>query len=133
MTKQLNMRPREVHFRAHCIGARLGKPLAEAILIVVRKSESRSPAIGELTLSQRDTYEMFDRLPREAAKHKLPGATADHKDMCDELGLSSASAGVARIPNVGDCMADAVARHSGVLLPCQGRIFARTDIRPTRP
>ena len=87
MTKQLNIRNDEIYRRAHRIAARLGKPLAEAMLIVLRECESRLPEVDELTPSQRTTYEMLKRLTREAAKHKPPDATSEHDDMYDEFGL----------------------------------------------
>jgi len=87
MTKQLNIRNDEVYRRAHRIAARLGKPLAEAMLLVLREYETGLPDVDEFTPSQRETYEMFKRLTREAAKHKLPGTTSDHEDMYDEFGL----------------------------------------------
>jgi hypothetical protein len=87
MTKQLNIRNDEVYHRAHRIAARLGKPLAEAMLIVLSEYESGLPVVDELRPSQRATYEMLKRLTREAAKHKLPDATSDHGDMHDEFGL----------------------------------------------
>lgn len=87
MTKQLNIRSDEVYDRAHRIAARLGKPLSEAMLIVLREYESKIPEVDELTPSQRATYDMLQSLTREAAKHKLPGATSDHDDLYDEFGL----------------------------------------------
>jgi hypothetical protein len=87
MTKQLNIRNDEVYRRAHRIAARLGKPMAEAMLVVLREYESGLPQVDELTPSQRSTYEMLRRLTREAAKHKLPDAAPSHDDMYDEFGL----------------------------------------------
>jgi hypothetical protein len=87
MKKQLNIRNDEVYHRAHRIAARLGKPLTEAMLIVLREFESGLPAVDQLTPSQHATYEMFKQLTREAAKHKLPDATSDHDEMYDEFGL----------------------------------------------
>jgi len=87
MTKQLNIRNDEVYLRAHRIAARLGKPLAEAILIVLREYESGLPEVEGSTPPQRDTYDILHRPTREAAKHKLPDATFDHDEMYDEFGL----------------------------------------------
>lgn len=47
----------------------------------------RLPAVEELTPTQRRKYEKLRALSREAAKHKLPGATSDHGDMYDDFGL----------------------------------------------
>ena len=47
----------------------------------------RLPTVEELTPTQRAEYEKLRALSREAAKHKLPGATSDHSDMYDEFGL----------------------------------------------
>jgi hypothetical protein len=46
----------------------------------------RLPTVEELTPAQRAEYEALRASSREAAKHKLPGATSDH-DMYDESGL----------------------------------------------
>jgi hypothetical protein len=43
--------------------------------------------VDEMTPTQRAGYEALRALSREAAKHKLPGATSDHRDMYDENGL----------------------------------------------
>ena len=45
-------------------------------------------AVEELTPAQRKAYERLRALSREAAKHKIPGATSDRRDMYDEFGLS---------------------------------------------
>lgn len=87
MTRQLNIRDDEVYHRAHRIAARLGRPLTEAMRIVLRQYESRLPEIDELTPSQRTTCKLLRGLTRQATKHKLPEATADYDDMYDELGL----------------------------------------------
>lgn len=87
MTKQLNIRNDEAYQRAHLIAARLGKPLAEAMVIVLRGYETGLPHVDGLTPPQRATYEMLKRLTREAAKDKLPDAVSDHVDMYDEFGL----------------------------------------------
>ena len=47
----------------------------------------RVSSLEELTPEQRADYEALRRLAREAAAHKIPGATSDHRDMYDEFGL----------------------------------------------
>ena len=50
-------------------------------------AHGRLPTVEELTAAQRATYEYLRALSRESAKNKLPGATSDHSDMYDEVGL----------------------------------------------
>lgn len=45
------------------------------------------PGEDDLTPERRVGYEALRALAREAAKHKLPGATSDHSDMYDDNGL----------------------------------------------
>lgn len=87
MAKQLNIRSDEVYARAHRVAARLGKPLAEAMLIVLREYESGLPEVNEFTPRQLATYEMLKDLTREAGKHKLAGTAFNDDDMYDEFGL----------------------------------------------
>ena len=87
MTKQLNIRNNEVYERAHLIALRMGKSVTEAMLTVLREYGPKQPQVDGLTPSQQATYEMLRALSREAAKHKLPGATSDHSDMYDDFGL----------------------------------------------
>ena len=87
MTKQLNIRSDEAYEIAHRIATRTGRPVAEAVLSALRAHDSRLPEVSELTPAQRQTYDMLRALSREAAKHKLPGATSDHDDLYDDFGL----------------------------------------------
>lgn len=87
MTRQLNIRNDEVYRLAHRLAADLGKPVAEAMLTLLRAQYSELPKVADLTPSQRATYERLQALSREAAKHGLPGATSDHSDMYDDFGL----------------------------------------------
>ena len=87
MTRQLNIRNDEVYQRAHKIAARMGKPVAEAVLTALRAYDARVPTVDELTPTQRAEYEALRALARETARRKFPGATSDHDDMYDEFGL----------------------------------------------
>ena len=87
MTKQLNIRSDEAYSLAHDIADRLGKPVSEAVLTVLRDYGSRMPKIKGMTPQQRATYEALRALSRETARLKKPGATSDHADMYDEFGL----------------------------------------------
>jgi antitoxin VapB len=87
MTKQLNIRNDEVYRLAHKLAAEMGKPVTEAMLIVLRAHDAKLPAVDELTSSQRATYERLQALSKESAKHRLPGATSDHGDLYDDFGL----------------------------------------------
>jgi antitoxin VapB len=87
MTKQLNIRNDEVYTLAHRVAADMGKPVVEAMLTLLRGYPLKLPNVDELTPTQRATYERLRALSKEAAKHKLPGATSDHRDMYDDLGL----------------------------------------------
>jgi hypothetical protein len=87
MGRQLNIRNDEVYRLAHEVAADMGKPVTEAMLTLLRAYKPRVPTIDEMTPEQRKTYEHLRALSREAARHKLPGATSDHGDMYDEYGL----------------------------------------------
>lgn len=49
--------------------------------------EPKVVSVEEMTPAQRAGYEALRALSREAAKHKLPGAISDHRNMYDEHGL----------------------------------------------
>jgi antitoxin VapB len=87
MTKQLNIRNDEVYARAHRIAERLGQPVSEAILTVLREYEAHLPKVDELTPSQRATYDRLRQLSKETARHKIPGATSAHEELYDDFGL----------------------------------------------
>jgi antitoxin VapB len=87
MTRQLNIRNDEVYRLAHRLAADMGKPVTEAMLDLLRAHYAQLPNVDELTPVQRATYEKLRALSREAAKHKVPGATSDHSDMYDDFGL----------------------------------------------
>ncbi|HMN87450.1 MAG TPA: type II toxin-antitoxin system VapB family antitoxin [Bauldia sp.] len=87
MTRQLNIRNDEVYRLAHRLAADMGKPVTEAMLTLLRAQYTELPAVEDLTPSQRATYEKLRALAREASKHKLPGATSDHRDLYDDFGL----------------------------------------------
>ena len=87
MTKQLNIRNGEVYALAHRVAADMGKPVSEAILTLLRAYPFKLPTVEELSPTQRAAYERMRELSKEAAKHKRPGATSDHRDMYDDFGL----------------------------------------------
>lgn len=87
MIRQLNIRNDEVYRLAHKLATDMGKPVTEAMLTLLRAHYAKLPEVKDLTPSQRATYERLQELSREAAKHKLPGATSDHSDMYDDFGL----------------------------------------------
>ena len=87
MTKQLNIRNDEVYALAHRVAADMGKPVVEAVLTLLRAYPLRLPNVDELTPTQLASYERLRALSKEAARHKLPGATSDHGDMYDDFGL----------------------------------------------
>ena len=87
MTKQLSVRSEEAYRLAHIIADELGKPLVQVVEEALRHYGSKLPPRDGMTPAQRADYEALRALAREAAKHKLPGATSDHSDMYDEFGL----------------------------------------------
>ena len=87
MTRQLNVRDDEAYNLAHNIADQTGWPITEVVRTALRDYGSRLPKIENLTPTQRVEYEALRALAREAAKHKIPGATSDHSDMYDEFGL----------------------------------------------
>ena len=63
--------------------------MVDVILQALRDYAAEAAARStDLTPTQRADYEALRALAREAAKHKLPGATSDHSDMYDEFGLA---------------------------------------------
>ncbi len=52
-----------------------------------KKRRMPLPDVNELTVRKRAVYERLRALSKEAAKHKVPGATSDHRDMYDDFGL----------------------------------------------
>jgi hypothetical protein len=87
MTKQLSIRSDEAYRLAHIISEETGEPIVQVILTALRDYGSKLPARDGLNPEQRATYEALQALSHEASKHKLPGATSDHRDMYDEFGL----------------------------------------------
>ena len=87
MTKQLSIRSEEAYRLAHVIADELGKPLVQVVEDALREYGSKLPQRDGMTPAQRADFEALRALSREAAKHKLPGATSDHSDMYDEFGL----------------------------------------------
>jgi hypothetical protein len=65
----------------------LGKPVAEAMLTLLRAYQHRAPIRQELTAEQRTWLEELLALAIESARHKPPGMTSDHSDLYDEFGL----------------------------------------------
>jgi len=87
LTKQLSVRSEEAYRLAHVLAEELGKPVVKVVEDALRDYGSRSPRRDGMTPAQRADYEALRALAREAARHKLPGATSDHSDMYDEFGL----------------------------------------------
>ena len=87
MTKQLRVSSEEAYRLAHVIADELGKPVVQVVEDALRDYGSRLPGREGMTPAQRADYEALRALSREAAKHKMPGATSDHSDMYDEFGL----------------------------------------------
>jgi hypothetical protein len=56
-----------------------------------RNQKRALPDVDELTVKQRAVYERLRALSGEAARHKVPGATSDHRDMYDDFGLPRGS------------------------------------------
>jgi hypothetical protein len=87
MTKQLSVRSDEAYRLAHTIADEVGKPVVQVVEDALRDYGSKLPRREGMTPAQWADYEALRALVREAAKHKLPGATSDHSDMYDEFGL----------------------------------------------
>jgi hypothetical protein len=87
MAKQLSIRSDEAYRLAHVIAEEIGKPLVQIVEEALRDYGSKLPKRDGMTPVQRADFEALRALSREAAKHKLPGATSDHSDMYDEFGL----------------------------------------------
>lgn len=87
MSRQLNIRNDEVYRLAHEVAADMGKPVAEAVLTLLRAYQPRMPNRPELTAEQRVWLDEVRALSVESARHKPPGMTSDHSEMYDEYGL----------------------------------------------
>jgi hypothetical protein len=87
MAKQLSVRSDEAYRLAHTIAAETNQPVVQVIVDALRSYGASLHDRDDMTPAQRATYEALMVLSREAAKHKLPGATSDHDDMYDEYGL----------------------------------------------
>jgi hypothetical protein len=87
MTKQLSVRSDEAYRLAHTIAAETNQPVVQVIVDALRSYGGRLPEREGLTPAQRADRDALLALAREAAAHKLPGATSDHSDMYDEFGL----------------------------------------------
>lgn len=87
MTKQLSVRSEEAYRLAHVIAGELGRPVVQVVEEALRAYGSKLPSREGMNPAQRADYEALRALAREAARHKLPGATSDHSDMYDEFGL----------------------------------------------
>ena len=87
MSRQPNIPNDEVYRLADEIAVDMGKPVAEAVLTLLRANQPRTPIRPELTAEQRAWLDELRALSVESARHKPPGMTSDHRDMYDEYGL----------------------------------------------
>jgi hypothetical protein len=87
MPKQLNIRSDEAYRLAHTISEETKQPVVQVIVSALRDYGAKLPERDGLTPTQRAERDALRAIAREAAKHKLPGATSDHSDMYDEFGL----------------------------------------------
>ena len=88
MAHQLNIRSDEAYGLAHDLARRLEKPVSEVVLQALRELGAKLPEEEGMTPAQQAEYEALRALARRTAKHKKPGATSDHSDMYDDVGLS---------------------------------------------
>lgn len=89
MAKQLNIRSNEAHRLATALAKRTNMSTTKVVEAALRELDRRTPPGSplELTPEQEAEHQAFMALAREAAKHLLPGANSDHRDMYDEHGL----------------------------------------------
>ena len=87
MAKQLSVQSEEAYRLAHIIAEELGEPVEQVVEEALRDCGTKLPSRDGMTAAQRADYGTLRALSREAARHKLPGATSDHSDMYDQFGL----------------------------------------------
>ena len=87
MPKQLNIRSDEAYRLAHTIAEDTDQPVVQVIVSALRDYGAKLPRRRRLSPSQRADRDALRALAREAAKHKIAGATSDHRDMYDDFGL----------------------------------------------
>ena len=87
MGKQLSIRSDEAYRLAHIIAEETNQSVVKVVVAALRDYGSKLPRREGMTPAQRADRDALRALAREAAKHKLPGATSDHSDMYDEFGL----------------------------------------------
>lgn len=87
--RQLNIRSDEAAARAAELSRRLNKSTTEIVVEALRAYAAQVEPRDELglTAEQREDYDALRALSREAAKHRVPGATSDHSWLYDEHGL----------------------------------------------
>ena len=86
MARQLNIRSDEAYEIAHRVAKRYGKTVTHVVTEALRHRYGRaSPEVSPEQAAE--TYRLLTELSERLAKHKLPGATSDHRDLYDEIGL----------------------------------------------
>lgn len=88
MSKQLNIRSDEAHALACTLAEALGQSTTAIVTAALREFRDRHLPQPEVSPEQaEETYRILMDIARQAARHKRPGATSDHRDFYDENGL----------------------------------------------
>jgi len=85
MGRQLNIRSDEAYDLAHSIARRVGRPVTDVVRDALKAYETKF--VEGMTPEQRERYEALRDLAKRTSRMKRPGATSDHGDLYDEIGL----------------------------------------------